>query len=69
MLRCYIVVGLRPKRGEVRYTVLAHSWLIVPQRKEALSEDETNIASVYKTIWTVSRLKSSIPSSCSLSAC
>ena len=33
-----------------------------PQRKEALSEDETSITSVYKSIWNVSRLKSSYPS-------
>ncbi|KAH9988801.1 acetyl-coenzyme A transporter 1-domain-containing protein [Russula compacta] len=35
-------------------------WLIFVQkeREEALSEDETNIASVYKSIWSVSRLKS-----------
>ena len=28
------------------------------QRKEILLEDETNIASVYKTIWSISQLKS-----------
>jgi len=31
------------------------------QRKEALSKDETSIMSVYKSIWNVSRLKSSYP--------
>ncbi|KAI0276719.1 acetyl-coenzyme A transporter 1-domain-containing protein [Russula aff. rugulosa BPL654] len=36
------------------------SWLVLVQRerKEALTEEETNIISVYKSIWTVSRLKS-----------
>lgn len=36
------------------------SWLVLVQneRKEALSEDETSIISVYKSIWSVSRLKS-----------
>ena len=36
--------------------------LLPPQRKEALSEDETSITSVYKSIWKVSQLKSSYPS-------
>ncbi|KAN0116511.1 MFS general substrate transporter [Russula decolorans] len=36
------------------------SWLVLVQneRKEALSGDETSIISVYKSIWSVSRLKS-----------
>jgi hypothetical protein len=35
-------------------------WLVLVQkeRKEALSDDETSIISVYKSIWSVSRLKS-----------
>ncbi|KAN0129644.1 MFS general substrate transporter [Lactarius tabidus] len=35
-------------------------WLIIVQRerKEVLSEDETNVTSVFKTIWSISQLKS-----------
>ena len=58
MLRCYIVVSLGPKRGADCSIIMAHARPILPQRKETLSEDEINIASVYRTIWKVSRLKS-----------
>ena len=58
VLRCYIVVSLGSKRGGVYFVVVAHSLIKPLQRKEALSEDETNIISVYKSIWSVSRLKS-----------
>jgi hypothetical protein len=57
VLRCYVVVSLGPKRGEVYYIVVVHTWPNLLQRKEALSEDETSIISVYKAIWSVSRLK------------
>ena len=30
------------------------------QRKEVLSEDESNIKSVYKTIWSITQLKSRV---------
>lgn len=55
---CYDVVDLRSKRGMVCYIVATRALPTPLQRKEALSEDETNIASVYKSIWSVSRLKS-----------
>jgi hypothetical protein len=58
VLWSYVVVSLGPKRGEVYYIVVAHTWPIPLQRKEALSDDETSIISVYKSIWSVSRLKS-----------
>ena len=58
VLRCYVVVSLGSKRGGVWYTVVAHTLMNPLQRKEALTEEETNIISVYKSIWTVSRLKS-----------
>ena len=58
MLRCYVVVSLGSKRGGVFYIVVAHNQIKPLQRKEALSEDETSIISVYKSIWSVSRLKS-----------
>lgn len=58
MLWCYVVVSLGPKRGGVCYIIAANTRPILLQRKEVLSEDETSVASVYKTIWNVSRLKS-----------
>ena len=34
--------------------------ILLSQRKDVLPEDETNIASVYRTIWSISQLKSNI---------
>jgi hypothetical protein len=58
LLRCDVVVSLGSKRGRVYYIVVTHTRMKLLQRKEALSEDETSIINVYKSIWSVSRLKS-----------
>ncbi len=54
----HVMVSPYPKRGAVYYIFVAQIWLKLSQRKEALSEDETSIIGVYKSIWSVSRLKS-----------
>jgi MFS transporter, PAT family, solute carrier family 33 (acetyl-CoA transportor), member 1 len=60
----YIVVDHCSKRGRVCHKFATHIRPTIPsQRKEDLSEDETSVTSVYKSIWSVSKLKSSFSQS------
>ena len=63
MFRRHVMVNRRPERGRFcgPWSIIVPPRLILlSQRKDVLPEDETNIASVYRTIWSISQLKSNI---------